>query len=122
MLGSQLSNLKPSKRPEVEPEASKGAVKPREPFGEIDPPSLESVEVFVVSQASLVSHEASYFTYKRIEDLKPGEVAHPERNLHNYGQQCLNDFLNFVSRHPRTFRKDVRGRRGEPMSWWERCL
>ena len=127
MLGVGLSNLQPTKRPDqAELESSKGAVKPWLPQDEVDPPEFEPESglfgAFVVSQSSLVSREPSYFTYRRREDLKPGEVGHPDRNLHNYGQRCLNDFLHYVSRRPRTFRKDVNDRRGEPMSWWERCF
>lgn len=125
---SGLSTLKPSEQPvniELwEKDDLKSFQKPmqiEEPPEDSFPEPEDDLVEFppVVTQASLMSHEPSYCTYLRAEDLHPSNPGNPDRNMHNYGQHCLNGFLWEVAQHPRAFQKEVRKRRGEPKKWWQ---
>ena len=116
MMFSALSNLRPSQQLEDicvwEKEELKSFQVPAQP----ELPAEDSIpepenDQELMSQSSLMSHEPSYYTYLRFEDLHPCEVGQPDRNMHEYGRNILRSFLRHVSRRPRKLEGEVKKRR-----------
>ena len=74
----------------------------------------------VMSQASKESETPSYDTY--LVELHPMDPGRPDRQLHDYGQQCLNGFLQSVRRRPRLLEDEVNTSRRGPQPWRHRRL
>ena len=115
-----LSELKPSRQPDVEVwnkdelKSFQMAKQPPAPQEEPEPPKKFSV----MSQASKQSETPSYETY--LVELHPMDPGRPDRQMHDYGQQCIDGFLHQIRRHPRLLQDEVKMRRQVP--WWHGWL
>ena len=123
-----LSELKPSWQPDLEVwnkdelksfQKAKKPPAPLEDQEEPEPPERK-MKFSVMSQASKQTEMPSYETY--LVELHPMDPGRPDRQLHDYGQQRLNGFLQRVRRQPRQLEDEVKMKRREPLPWWHRWL
>ena len=128
MFGA-LSDLKPSTQPSMELwekaelKSFNLAVKPPEPLEEQEVPLGEQkLKASVMSQASKLSETPSYYNYLDLVELHPMDTGRPDRNLHDYGEQRINGFLQDVARRPKGLREKVKRKRGGALAWWSRWL
>ena len=129
MISQALSELKPSWQPDLEIwnkgvlKSFQNAEQPPVPMAPEDQEEAEPkrrMNSSVMSQDSKQTEAPSYETY--MMELHPMDPGRPDRQLHDYGQQCLNGFLQRVSRRPKELEDEVRVSRRGPLPWWYRWL